>query len=40
MSRVGKKAPDFSLPDHRDKTWTNRDWAGKWLVLIFHRHLG
>ena len=32
----GRKAPDFSLPDDKGKTWSLSDFQGEWLVLYFY----
>ena len=39
-SRVGKTAVDFDLPDSQDAAHRLADYAGNWLLLVFHRHLG
>ena len=36
IPEVGKKAPDFSLPDASGKTVKLKDFAGKRLVLYFY----
>lgn len=33
-------APDFELPDTEGRTHRLVDYAGQWLLLVFHRHLG
>jgi peroxiredoxin len=33
--RVGKKAPDFTLPSHLDKDVTLSHLLGKTVVLVF-----
>ena len=33
---IGKKAPDFSLPDQDDQTVKLSDFKGKWVVLYFY----
>jgi len=33
---VGKKAPDFSLPNQDDETVKLGDLAGRWVVLYFY----
>jgi peroxiredoxin Q/BCP len=33
---IGKKAPDFALPDHEGKNVSLRDLKGKWAVLYFY----
>jgi peroxiredoxin len=40
MNLTGKKAVPFQLRDINDKTRTLEDYAGDWLLLVFHRHLG
>lgn len=37
---VGKPAVDFALPDIHGETVRRSDFAGHWLLLVFHRHLG
>jgi peroxiredoxin len=34
------RAVDFRLKDTRGKEHTLGDYAGQWLLLVFHRHLG
>ncbi len=33
---VGDSAPDFSLPDAKQRIHTLKDYSGKWLVLYFY----
>jgi thioredoxin-dependent peroxiredoxin len=33
---IGKKAPDFTLPDQDDKAVKLKDLAGRWVVLYFY----
>jgi hypothetical protein len=33
---LGKKAPDFILPDQDGKQVRLKDYAGKWVVLYFY----
>ena len=33
-------AVDFKLPDIDGNTYRLADFEGKWLLLVFHRHLG
>jgi thioredoxin-dependent peroxiredoxin len=33
---IGETAPSFSLPDQNGRVTTNRDLAGKWVVLYFY----
>ena len=30
----------FCLPDHTGAMHRSADFAGRWLLLVFHRHLG
>lgn len=39
MSRVGQKAVDFALADTSGEIRRLSDYAGRWLLLVFHRHL-
>jgi peroxiredoxin len=36
---VGKPALTFELPDTKDRIHRLDDYAGRWLLLVFHRHL-
>ena len=36
MTPIGKKAPNFFLPDQDGKVHTLKDFQGKWLVLYFY----
>ena len=36
----GKSAVPFSLIDSDGKEHHLEDYRGKWLILVFHRHLG
>jgi peroxiredoxin len=36
LSQIGKKAPDFTLPDHNDKPFRLSDYKGKKILLSFH----
>lgn len=40
MTRVGDRAPAFQLRDAAGGIRRLEDWAGSWLLLVFHRHLG
>lgn len=40
MSLVGKPAVEFSLVDTAGTVHRLADYAGRWLLLVFHRHLG
>ncbi len=35
IPRIGKRAPDFTLKDHNDKTVRLSDFRGKNVVLAF-----
>jgi len=37
---IGHAAPDFALPDASGALHRLADWRGRWLLLVFHRHLG
>jgi hypothetical protein len=39
MSLVGKPAVEFALADTNGAIRQLSDFAGKWLLLVFHRHL-
>ena len=39
-SRVGQPAPEIDLPDLSGQVHRLADYAGHWLLLVFHRHLG
>lgn len=36
----GKPAVPFMLRDSEGKSHGLKDYAGSWLLLVFHRHLG
>jgi len=36
---VGSTAPDFELPTATGGSVRLSDFAGNWLLLVFHRHL-
>jgi peroxiredoxin len=36
---TGLNAPEFELPDADGRPYRLADFAGKWLLLMFHRHL-
>ena len=38
--RVGKEAHDFVLTDASGEARCLADYRGRWLLLVFHRHLG
>ena len=33
-------AIDFDLQDFDGQRWRLEDFAGQWLLMVFHRHLG
>jgi peroxiredoxin len=37
---TGRPAIPFSLPDINGVIHRLEDYRGKWLLLVFHRHLG
>jgi peroxiredoxin len=39
-ARAGRPAADFALQDLGGRTHRAADFAGRWLLLVFHRHLG
>lgn len=36
---AGSRAADFTLPDTTGHVHRLDDYAGRWLLLVFHRHL-
>ncbi|HDL00768.1 MAG TPA: thioredoxin-dependent thiol peroxidase [candidate division Zixibacteria bacterium] len=36
MIDIGKKAPEFCLPDQDNKTVCLKDLSGKWIILYFY----
>ena len=38
--RTGRSAVDFELQDTAGNTHRLADFHGRWLLLVFHRHLG
>ncbi len=38
--KEGSPAVEFELQDIAGKTHRLADYAGRWLLLVFHRHLG
>jgi peroxiredoxin len=40
LSQVGQPAIAFELADVEGKVHRLTDFSGKWLLLVFHRHLG
>jgi hypothetical protein len=39
-NRLGKQAAPFDLSDIHGDSYRLEDFAGRWLLLVFHRHLG
>ncbi len=39
-SKVDRKAMAFNIDDTTGVEHTLSDSAGRWLLLVFHRHLG
>lgn len=39
-NRVGEAAHKFSLKGSNGKEVRLEDFAGSWLLMVFHRHLG
>ena len=39
-SKENQKAVSFAISDTGGTTHTLEDSAGRWLLLVFHRHLG
>lgn len=39
-SQIGRPAIPFALPDAEGRTHRLADYKGRWLLLVFHRHLG
>jgi peroxiredoxin Q/BCP len=37
--QVGREAPPFELEDTAGRTHRLADYRGRWLLLVFHRHL-
>jgi len=37
--QIGTNAARFSLNDMQGKHHSNETYIGKWLLLVFHRHL-
>jgi peroxiredoxin len=37
---TGKPAIPFTLRDRRGTTHQLDEYRGKWLLMVFHRHLG
>jgi hypothetical protein len=37
---TGKTAIPFNLRDSRGNTHLLQEYRGKWLLMVFHRHLG
>jgi len=38
--KTGSPAVDFELQDADGRVHRLADYAGDWLLLVFHRHLG
>jgi peroxiredoxin len=38
-SRTGLPAEPFDLPDVHGRRWRLEDYRGRYLLLVFHRHL-
>ncbi len=39
-NREGSPAVEFELQDTQGNTHTLAEFSGRWLLLVFHRHLG
>jgi peroxiredoxin len=37
---TGRPAIPFALPDSTERLHRLEDYRGRWLLLVFHRHLG
>jgi len=37
---TGKPAVDFVLKDSHGREHRLQDYLGRWLLMVFHRHLG
>lgn len=37
---TGKPALPFALPGASGRVYRLEDYRGRWLLLVFHRHLG
>lgn len=40
MDRTGTQAEGFCLSAVDGRMYSDTDFSGKWLLLVFHRHLG
>jgi peroxiredoxin len=40
LSLVGQPAVPFALPDADGNARRLEDYDGRWLLMVFHRHLG
>jgi len=40
MNLENKTAVPFQLPDASGRIHRLEDYAGSWLLMVFHRHLG
>lgn len=38
-NRTGERAADFTLQDGDGRETRLQDYAGSWLLMVFHRHL-
>lgn len=38
-NRTGEPAADFALQDGQGREIRLQDFAGSWLLMVFHRHL-
>jgi len=38
--QTGRQSQSFLLPTLEGKTISSTEYAGKWLLLVFHRHFG
>lgn len=38
-NKSGERAVPFELSDADDRLHTLEDYSGRWLLLVFHRHL-
>jgi hypothetical protein len=40
MDLTNRAAVPFALPDAKGRVHQLTDYAGFWLLMVFHRHLG
>jgi peroxiredoxin len=40
LNRENAPAVDFNLADTAENAHTLAEFKGRWLLLVFHRHLG